>query len=106
MPWTPPPKETKRRINPIWGGIGLLLIPVYLLGSYYLAEFLVAQNRAQGWVYIPGSITPMQQTLALAAAIGFGSFAIISLVWSVVHGPLGGPTDINYSKHRGFKKRY
>ena len=106
MPWMPPPKEKRKRISPIWGGIGFILIPVYLLGSYYLAEFLVAQNRALGWVYVPGSITPLQQTLALTAAIGFGSFAVISLIWSIAHGPIGGPTDIHYSQHRRLKKRY
>jgi hypothetical protein len=106
MPWTPPPKERKKRIHPIWGGIGLILIPIYLIGSYYAAEYLVLQNRAQGWFYIPGEFTHLQQTLALAAAIGFFTFAVITIVWSLIRGPLGGPTDIHYSKMRSIKKRY
>jgi hypothetical protein len=106
MPWMPPPKEKKKRINPIWGGIGFILIPIYLIGSYLLAEYLVVQNRAHGWFYVPNSITTLQQTLILAAAIGFFTFAIISLVWAIGHGPMGGPTDIHYSKHGRLKKRY
>jgi hypothetical protein len=106
MPWTPPPKEKKRRLNPIWGGVGLILFPLYLLGSYYLAVFLVDQNRANGWFFVPGEFTHLQQTAAVAVAIFFLSFALMSIAWSVLRGPVGGPTDIHYSKHRRLKKRY
>jgi len=106
MPWTPPPKEKKKRISPIWWGIGIILIPIYLIGSYYAGQFLVLQNRAQGWLYIPGEFSTLQQTLAAAAIVAFGSFAIITILWSLIRGPIGGPTDIHYSKMRRIKKRY
>ena len=106
MPWTPPKKETKRRLHPIWGGIGFILIPVYLIGSYYAAHFLVVQNRVQAWLYVPGDFTTMQQTIALAALIYAVTFAVISILWGVIRGPVGGPTDIHYSKYRSIKKRY
>jgi hypothetical protein len=106
MPWNPPKKETNKRLHPIWGGIGFILIPVYLLGSYFLAEFLVVQNRAQGWFYVPSGIPTWQQTLAVAALLFFAVFAVVSILWGLIRGPVGGPTDIHYSKYRRLKKRY
>jgi hypothetical protein len=106
MPWTPPPKEKKKTIHPIWSGIGIILIPIYLIGSYYLAQYVVLQNRVQGWFYVPGEFTTMQQTIAVAAAIAFATFALVTILWSLLRGPVGGPTDIHYSKYRRLKKRY
>ena len=106
MPWMPPKKEAKKRMNPIWGGIGFILIPVYGLGSYWIAQMLVRENLAQSWIYIPGSITPSQQTWALAALLAFGMFAVTSIAWGMIRGPIGGPTDIHYSKYRHLKRRY
>jgi hypothetical protein len=106
MPWSPPKKEVKKRLHPVWGGIGFILIPVYALGSYYLAEYLVAQNRAQSWIYVPGSIPPLYQIIAVTLLLAAVVFAVVAILWGLIRGPVGGPTDIHYSKHRRIKKRY
>lgn len=106
MPWKFPPREKKKRIHPIWGGIGCILIPIYIGGSYFLAKWLIEQNMTRSLVYIPSDITPLQQTIGLAALICAATFAIVSIVWGLIRGPVGGPLDIRYSKIRHIKRRY
>ena len=106
MPWMPPKKEKRRTVHPVWAGIGIILIPIYLIGAYYAAQYLVVQNRVQSWFYVPGEFTTQQQTIAVAAFVYFVGFALISIIWSLIRGPIGGPTDIHYSKYKRLKKRY
>lgn len=106
MPYKFPTKETKKRIHPIWGGIGCILIPTYLVGSYLLAQWLIRQNKTLSLVYIPGDITPLQQTIGLAALICIVTFAVTAIVWGWIRGPVGGPLDIRYSRMRHIRRRY
>jgi hypothetical protein len=57
--WDHKDKESlaKRRqgLNPIWRGIGCLLLSGLTIGGYYFAEWLLRENDRQGWLAIPNS---------------------------------------------------
>ncbi len=46
-------REAKRRMNPIWRGIGCVLLAALAIAGYLAAGWFLQQNAAQSWVYLP-----------------------------------------------------
>ena len=46
-------REKKRRMNPIWRGVGCLLIAFLTLVGYLFADWFLRANVTSGWVAIP-----------------------------------------------------
>jgi hypothetical protein len=103
--------------NPVWRGIGCLLMVVFIVGGYWLTGVLVRAYRAGAWPNLPRlpipmndipvgpfivpvskavipiefTINPAQLMLTLVVMIvGFG---LMALVWGIVNPVKPGPLD-------------
>jgi hypothetical protein len=50
-------REAKRRMNPIWRGVGCLLLVALAVSGYAAAGWFLRENTAQNWVYLPPVLT-------------------------------------------------
>ena len=89
-------KLAKKRqgLNPVWRGIGCLLLSGFTVGGYYFAEWLVRENERQGWLSIPASYyspsfapwLPEGILIKLVVAFLFFifSFGLLNLVYALI----------------------
>ncbi len=110
--------QSKRKTqNPIWRGVGCLMIVTFMVGGYWLTGILVRAYRDGAWPNLPRlpipmddipigpftvpisnavipisfSINPAQLMLTLVVIIvGFG---LMSLIWGIVKPVKLGPLD-------------
>lgn len=46
-------RQKKKTLNPIWRGVGCILIVVLAVFGYLLANWFYAQNQIENWIYMP-----------------------------------------------------
>jgi hypothetical protein len=46
-------REAKRKMNPIWRGVGCVLLVAMAIAGYAAAGWFIRENAAQNWVYLP-----------------------------------------------------
>jgi hypothetical protein len=46
-------REARRRVNPIWRGVGCILLVALAVAGYAIAGWFLRENAAQSWVYLP-----------------------------------------------------
>ena len=46
-------REERKRINPIWRGVGCITISVFGAAGYLFAQWFLRANAVKGWVYLP-----------------------------------------------------
>lgn len=46
-------KAAARRLNPIWRGVGCVLLVLVSIAGYYFAEWFIQANEQNGWIYLP-----------------------------------------------------
>jgi hypothetical protein len=52
-------REQRKRINPIWRGVGCITISVFGVLGYFFAQWFLRENAVKGWVYLPpGAYNP------------------------------------------------
>jgi hypothetical protein len=52
-------REERRRLNPIWRGIGCITISIFGAGGYLFSGWFLRENVVKGWVYLPrGAYSP------------------------------------------------
>jgi len=105
----------KKPINPIWRGIGLIVMVLLTVGAFWLAgyvlekqllapylPFAVPQNftiTITPWLpTIPGKLAVQLGTALLIDVLGY---AVLVLVWSIIHPVRLGPTDAPQPRGRG-----
>ena len=52
-------REERKRLNPIWRGVGCITISILGVVGYYFAQWFLGANAVNGWGYLPrGAYNP------------------------------------------------
>jgi len=46
-------RAARKRGNPVWRGVGCLLLVVLALAGYFFANWFLVANSQNGWIFIP-----------------------------------------------------
>jgi len=105
----------KKRMNPVWRGVGCFLIVLVALGGYLFAGCFVRANASQGWVYLPPElINPPWATFlggGLLIQIATGllfmllSFGLMNIVYAIMFPLQPGETDVPPLKRQAPRRR-
>ncbi len=49
-------REKKRRVNPVWRGVGCLLMSVLAIGGFLFSRWFLINNFSNHWIYLPPEI--------------------------------------------------
>jgi hypothetical protein len=84
----------RKQINPIWRGIGCVLIIGLSVGGYFFADWVFYQNDIHNWFSLPGYIIdipflpwlPSGILLKLGVALVFMvvSYGVMSLLYAIL----------------------
>ena len=107
-------REAKRRMNPIWRGVGCLLLAALAVAGFLAAGWFLQQNAAQGWVYLPPVIMNIPYLTFLPAGIVvqlfiaflfmlFG-YGVLAVVYAMAFPVQRGETDVPPLKRTGRRK--
>jgi hypothetical protein len=78
-------REERKRVNPIWRGVGCMLMFLLVAGGYLFANWFINQNNYYQWVYIPQQlIYPSFAPWLPPGILVSGSVALIFLVLSYI----------------------
>lgn len=80
-------REKRKKMNPVWRGIGCLLMTVLGIGGYLFSNWFLVQNSVNNWVYLPpevirpsfASMLPAYAVVSLAVGLLFMVFAYLAL---------------------------
>jgi hypothetical protein len=104
--------DQKPKINPIWRGIGFLMMVLIPIGSFLLSEAVLKQNATQGWFPIPTDLltnifsdsmifVKLFLTVVIAVLI-YAAFTLLRFLGNVMFGPPRyGPLDSPPIKYNG-----
>ena len=111
-------KEAKR-MNPVWRGVGCLLVVVIGVLGYLFANWFLVQNSIKRWVFLPrelinpnipgiGDFLAGGNLVRIAVALLFllFSFAFLNFFYAIVKPIRPGETDVATPKRQGKKRRY
>jgi hypothetical protein len=97
-------REERKRKNPIWRGVGCLMVVILTMVGYFFGGWFLAQNGVNGWVYLPpeivrpsfaGSLPPfMFPRLVITFLFFVLSLGAISLAYAVAFPIQPGETDV------------
>jgi uncharacterized membrane protein YoaK (UPF0700 family) len=104
-------KSREKPTNPIWRGIGCILILITPIVSFAIANEVMLSGIVQDYIYLPPTLRytvtlpvigiPVPYfygTLSLTVAVMVALFAVIFVVYSAMYKILGpspyGPTDV------------
>ncbi len=52
-------REERKRLNPIWRGVGCVTIVIFGVAGYFFAQWFLRANVTNGWLYLPaGAYNP------------------------------------------------
>jgi hypothetical protein len=87
-------REKKKEINPVWRGIGCVIIVLLSVGGYIFGDWFLHQNETNHWLRLPEVLVaipglpwlPSGFLLKLAVAIVFMivSFGLINFVYAIL----------------------
>lgn len=115
-------RERAKELNPIWRGIGCVLVLVMAAAGYGFAQWFLGANAENAWVDIPAQVvtTPflpswvpdglMVQLIVGALFMLFG-FGLLSFVYAILFPIQPGETDVprlrrrRTDPNRGFRSR-
>lgn len=105
----------KRRVNPIWRGVGCLVVTVFTAGAYLFADWFLRANADAGWVAIPSEVLrpsfapwlPTGIAIKVVVAILFLilSYGLFSTIYAIAFPHRPGETDSPPLKRSGAGKR-
>jgi len=107
-------REAKRRLNPVWRGVGCVLLAALAVAGYFAAGWFIQQNAVQGWVYLPPVIINIPYLTFLPAGIVvqlfiafvfmlFG-YGVLAVVYAMAFPVQPGETDVPPLKRTGPRK--
>jgi len=78
-------REKKRRMNPVWRGVGCFLMTVLAIGGYLFSNWFLTQNYINQWIYLPPEvisppIAAVPASLRTILAPLFGPGVMVSLI--------------------------
>jgi len=96
-------REAKRKMNPLWRGVGCVLLVTLAVVGYLGAGWFLRENAAQGWVYLPPELAniphltflPAGMVLQLVIAVLFIvlGYGVLSVIYAVAFPIKPGETD-------------
>ena len=101
----------RRRLNPIWRGIGCLTLVGLVVGGYFFAQWFINTNFTTNWIYIPGELggPPQYPWLFAKLAVGIiaaiAGFAILTMIYGIVNPIRPGELDAPPEKRRVKRSR-
>jgi hypothetical protein len=108
-------REAKRRINPIWRGVGCVLLAALALAGYLVAGWFLRENAAQDWVYLPQQLTDIPYLtflpsgivlrLVIAAVFMLFGYGVLAFVYAIAFPIKPGETDAPPLKRTDSLKR-
>jgi hypothetical protein len=104
-------KSREKETNPVWRGIGCILILITPIVSFAIANEIMLSGTVQNYIFLPSTLRrtvtlPLLEvgvpyfygTLALSVAVMVTMFAFFFVVYSFLYRALGpspyGPTDV------------
>lgn len=107
-------REERKRMNPVWRGVGCLLLVAFAAVGYVFSGWLLGANAQYGWLYIPPEIvqppfiprwlpygfTPRFVVGFLFLLLGFG---LVSFVYAIMFPIKPSETDAPLPKPRKVK---
>jgi hypothetical protein len=49
-------REQKKQLNPVWRGVGCVLVIALAVGGYFFGEWFLRQNQSRDWISIPSEL--------------------------------------------------
>jgi hypothetical protein len=46
-------RQERKRINPIWRGVGCITLAAFGIGGYLFAQWFLRANAINGWIFLP-----------------------------------------------------
>ena len=93
-------RQKKRRIHPVWSGVGCVMVAGLTAGGYLLGSWFVAADAEAGWIPLPSELAwpPQNPYLLIKIACSilmllFGS-SIFSILYVIIHPQKPGPFDV------------
>lgn len=96
-------REKKKVVQPIWAGIGCLMIVGLTTGGYLLGGWLITANSQKGWIALPAELAWPPQNPFLLVKLGLALIvlligsAAISIVYVLINPPKPGKFDVTDS---------
>ncbi len=104
-------REKRKKIRPVWRGIGCLFMVTLALIGYFVAGWFLRANAANTWIYIPrelivppyvsGVIPPgVLLQLAIALLVMLISYGVVSFFYALTFPKRPGETDVPTPRRR------
>ena len=97
-------REKRKRMHPVWRGVGCVFMGILSLMGYLLADWFVVENATQRWIYLPRELIqppfapflPAGILLKVVAAFLFlmMSYGVLSVIYAIAFPVRRGPTDL------------
>lgn len=107
-------RQAKRRLNPIWRGVGCVLLVALAAAGYLGAGWFIRENALQGWLYLPPELinvprlTFLPAGLLLQLFIGFlfmvFGYGVLAVVYAMAFPIQLGETDVPPLRRTGPKR--
>lgn len=115
-------RERSKEMNPIWRGVGCIMILLMAAGGYWFADWFLGANADNSWIVIPTQVitTPflpawVPNGLMVKLIVGFlfmmFGFGLLSFVYAILFPIQPGETDVpqlsrrRVDPRRGFRSR-
>jgi peptidoglycan biosynthesis protein MviN/MurJ (putative lipid II flippase) len=113
-------RAAKKRMNPVWRGVGCLLLVALALAGYYFASWFLGANFENGWVFIPNeALNPSFVPAFLFPYLGGGGmvkfitaflfmilgYGILSIAYAILFPIKPGEADMPPVRRSRAKKR-
>lgn len=108
----------KREMNPLWRGVGVILVVIMGAAGYVFSGWFLEQNVANNWIYLPPQLFS-PKVPAMLSFLGNGNmlrfavslvfvltaFAILNFVYALAFPLQPGEFDLPTPKRRPRKRR-
>jgi hypothetical protein len=105
----------KKPINPIWRGVGLIVMVLLTAGAFWLAGYVLEKQLLARYLpfavpqdfvitivpWLPNIPGKLAVQIGAALLIDVLGYAVLVLVWSIIHPVRPGPTDAPQPRGRG-----
>jgi hypothetical protein len=103
-------REKRKRMHPVWRGVGCIFMGILSLMGYLLADWFVVANATSHWIYMPRELIrpsfapflPAGIFVKVAGAIIFLilSYGVLSVIYAIMFPVRPGPTDVPLQRKR------